>query len=84
MLNNKLIAIDDQGVSGLLDDKDRRMIYVQSSGGDYPDILWRKFNVGVDYFKDIFKFLGVEKFRKLLVEGVDMSTIGKESALQEA
>lgn len=84
MLNNKLIQISDDGVTGLLDDKDRRMIYVQSSGGNYPDLLWRKFNVGIDYFNDIFKFLGVEKFEKLLIEGVDMQDIGKDAALQDA
>lgn len=83
--HNKVIKVDpEEEVRGLLDDKERNMVYIQSSGGDYPAILGGKFNHGVNYCHDIFKFLGINKFEKLLVEGVDMKNIGKDVALQKA
>jgi FMN-dependent NADH-azoreductase len=84
ILNNKLIKITEEEVTGLLDDKLRKMVYIQSSGGDYPKVLSFKFNHGVSYLHDIFKFLGIKDFEKILVEGVDMTDIGREKALEKA
>lgn len=84
ILNNKVIKISEDQVTGLLDDKVRKMVYIQSSGGDYPKLLSFKFNHGVSYLHDIFKFLGIKDFEKILVEGVDMTEIGKEDALKKA
>jgi FMN-dependent NADH-azoreductase len=84
ILNNKVIKVSPEGAKGLLDDKERHMVYIQSSGGVYPKIFNGKFNHGVDYFHDIFKFLGVSKFEKILVQGVDMPSIGKEEAIKMA
>lgn len=84
ILNNKLIKISEDEVTGLLDDKIRKMVYIQSSGGDYPKLLSFKFNHGVSYLHDIFKFLGIKDFEKILVEGVDMTDIGKDEALKKA
>ncbi|WP_373898919.1 FMN-dependent NADH-azoreductase [Haloimpatiens sp. FM7315] len=84
MLNNKLIELREESVKGLLDDKPRDMVYIQSSGGIYPKILGGKFNHGVDYFHDIFKFLGVKRFEKVLIEGVDMNKVGRDKALEIA
>ena len=82
--NNKVIKISPKKVKGLLDDRERNMVYIQSSGGIYPKILGGKVNHGVDYFHDIFKFLGVKKFEKILVEGVDMPDVGEEQAMKNA
>ncbi|MCY6483038.1 NAD(P)H-dependent oxidoreductase [Clostridium aestuarii] len=84
ILNNKVIKISKDEVKGLLDDKERDMVYIQSSGGVYPKFLGGKFNHGVDYFHDIFKFLGVNKFEKILVQGVDMQDVGREEAISRA
>lgn len=84
VLNNKVIKVSPEETKGLLDDKDRSMVYIQSSGGVYPKIFSGKFNHGVDYFHDIFKFLGINKFEKLLVEGVDMPDIGRDKAIKKA
>lgn len=84
IINNKVISITPDEVKGLLDDKKRNMVYIQSSGGVYPKLFSSKFNHGVDYFHDIFKFLGIEKFEKLLVEGVDTEDVGKEEAINTA
>ncbi|GAA0179482.1 FMN-dependent NADH-azoreductase [Clostridium sediminicola] len=82
--HNKVIKVDPEEVKGLLDDKERNMVYIQSSGGDFPIILGWKYNHGVNYCHDIFKFLGINKFEKILVEGVDDPKIGKEVAIEKA
>ena len=84
ILNNKTISISEEEVKGLLDDKERNMVYIQSSGGVYPRIFSGKFNHGVEYFHDVFKFLGVHRFEKLLVEGVDMDEVGRDKAIKNA
>lgn len=84
--NGKVINVDtaNKKVEGLLDNKIRKMVYIQSSGGDIPLLLSRKVNHGLTYLHDIFKFLGIKKFDKILVEGVDMKSIGREQAIQNA
>lgn len=84
ILNNKIIKVSSDNVDGLLEDKKRNMVYIQSSGGIYPKILGANVNHGTDYFGDIFKFLGITKFQKVLIEGVDMPEVGKDKALQMA
>lgn len=82
IINGKTILITDDKVEGLLGDKERKMVYIQSSGGIYPKILGSKVNHGEAYLKDTFKFLGVEKFESILVEGVDMKDVGFGEAME--
>ncbi len=84
IINNKVIKVSPEEVIGLLDDKKRDMVYIQSSGGVYPKIFGGKFNHGVDYFHDTFKFLGINKFEKILVQGVDVPDIGRDEAIKKA
>ncbi|AKN29306.1 FMN-dependent NADH-azoreductase [Clostridium carboxidivorans P7] len=84
ILNNKVISVTPDKVKGLLDDKERKMMYIQSSGGVYPKIFSGKINHGVNYIHDTFKFLGISKFDKIMVEGVDMPSIGREAAIEKA
>lgn len=84
ILNGKVIEVSPEEVTGLLKDKKRDMVYIQSSGGEYPKLLGGKVNHGVYYVKDIFKFLGINKFEKILVEGIDMPDIGKDIAMKKA
>lgn len=84
ILNNKAIQISDEEVKGLLDNKERKMLYIQSSGGIYPKIFNGKINHGLNYIHDIFKFLGIKQFEKILVEGVDMNSVGKDEAINKA
>lgn len=86
IVNGKLIRIDiaRNKVEGLLDDKTRKMLYIQSSGADIPLLLSAKMNHGVHYLKDLFKFLGIKKFDSLLVEGINDPDIGKEKAIEHA
>ncbi len=84
MLNGKLIQISDKKVTGLLNDKPRAFVCIQSSGADYPVLLSKFLNHGISYLKEVFNFLGVEKFIPLLVEGTEQDNIGKNKAIQKA
>ncbi|WMJ79377.1 NAD(P)H-dependent oxidoreductase [Clostridium sp. MB40-C1] len=84
ILNNKVIKVAPDEIKGLLNDKERNMIYIQSSGGIYPKIFSGQFNHGVDYCHDIFKFLGINKFEKILIQGVNMPEIGRDEAISRA
>lgn len=83
ILNNRLIRISDNEIEGLLGDKFRYMVYIQSSGGVYPNFPDGLFNHGVDYVHDVFTFLGIKKFYKILVQGVDDDKIGRHKALEK-
>lgn len=71
-LGGKVINFKDEKKrpEPLLNDKERLMIYLQTSGGDFPFFLESKMNHGASYCKDLFKGLGVAHFEKVLVEGV--------------
>ncbi|MEY8000621.1 FMN-dependent NADH-azoreductase [Clostridium sp. Mt-5] len=82
MVNDKIIKISQEDVIGLLDDKIRNMVYIQSCGSVYPKIFNSKFNHAIDYFRDVFKFLGINKFEHILVEGTDPSSVGAAKAME--
>lgn len=84
VIKDRTIKISQEEVVGLLGDKERKMVYIQSSGGVYPKLLNWKINHGVDYFHDLFKFLGVDKFEKILVQGTDDEDVGIENAKVKA
>jgi FMN-dependent NADH-azoreductase len=84
VIKDRTIKISQEEVVGLLGDKTRNMVYIQSSGGVYPKLLNWKINHGVDYFHDLFKFLGVDKFEKVLVQGTGDEDVGIENAKVKA
>lgn len=79
IVNGKTVNITEEDVTGLLDDKHRQMVIIQSSGGKYPKILNRFMNHGITYLKDIFTFLGIKDIETIYVEGIE-----SESAKEEA
>lgn len=81
---DKAIKINQEEVKGLLNDKDRKAVYIQSSGGVFPRILSGKINHGTNYIEDIFKFIGIKDFHKLMVEGTGKDEIGIEDAEEKA
>lgn len=85
-LGGKVIAFGDEKEKpkGLLSDKTRTMIYLQTSGGDFPFFIEFKVNHGVQYCKDLFKGLGVKHFEKILVEGVVQYEAEQEKYLKKA
>lgn len=65
----KTIAFEDNKQHGLLDDKLRTFIYVQSSGANIPWILKPALDKGLNYVHEIMKFIGISTFDELLVDG---------------
>ena len=84
ILNNKTVKISPNEVKGLLDDKDREMLYVQSSGSPIPWFLNRKINHGGTYLRDIFKFIGIKDFVELNIDHTGFTPNEKEIAEQKA
>lgn len=84
IIQGKFIEISAECAKGLLWDKERKMVYIQSCGGCYPYIVSSKLNQGAKYLEDIFSFLGISCFKKILVEGVTVNKIGKTQAIAYA
>ena len=81
---NKTIAFENQKPYGLLNDKNRTFIYVQSSGGNIPWIIRPALNKGLNYVHDIMKFIGISKFEELLVDGTGTSELDRQEAIEKA
>ncbi|MDQ0149470.1 FMN-dependent NADH-azoreductase [Eubacterium multiforme] len=80
----KTMILNENKIKGTLDDKVRKMIYVQSSGGIVPWILRGKISQGVEYVEDIMKFLGIKKFKELLIDGTGFDRDSKMEAEEKA
>jgi FMN-dependent NADH-azoreductase len=84
VMDGKTIHIDNNKIEGLLDDKQRGMIYIQSSGGSIPWLLRTVMNKGLNYVHDIMKFIGIKRFEELLVDGTGTTEEEKANAIQNA
>lgn len=69
--NGRTIIFPEKGgkPQGLLDDRQRTVIYIQSSGADIPFMMRPLLNKGLNYIEDIMKSMGISKFERLLVDG---------------
>jgi FMN-dependent NADH-azoreductase len=82
--DGKTVSFEDDKPEGLLNDKDRTFIYIQSSGGHIPWLLKPVLNKGVNYVESIMKFMGIKKFDEILVDGTGYTTEERESAIEKA
>lgn len=69
---------------GLLNDKPRTVIYIQSSGGNIPWAMRPIFNKGLNYIEDIMKFMGISGFERLLVDGTGITEEERTIAIEKA
>ena len=83
---NRTISFPEEGKKpkGLLDDKCRTVIYVQSSGADISLVMRPFLNKGLDYVEDIMKSLGIKNFEKLLVDSTGTTKEEGEMAIKKA
>jgi FMN-dependent NADH-azoreductase len=81
---DKTIAFEDQKPHGLLNDKHRIFIYVQSSGANIPWIIRPVLNKGLNYIKDIIEFIGIGKFEELLVDGTGTTELDRQESIERA
>lgn len=78
------ISFENNKPYGILDDKPRAFIYVQSSGANIPWILKPALSKGLNYVHDIMKFIGINSFDELLVDGTGTTEKERQSAIKTA
>lgn len=83
---NRTIAFPDNGdkPAGLLNDKPRTVVYIQSSGANIPFVLRPMLNKGLNYIEDIMKSLGISSFERLLVDGTGTTEQERREAVNKA
>ncbi len=84
VMDGKTIKISENKMEGLLNDKPRAMVYIQSSGAPIPWMLRSIFNKGLDYVRDLMKYIGIKKFEELLVDGTGFTEEERREAIEEA
>lgn len=80
----KTITFINNKPEGLLNDRPRTFIYVQSSGGNIPWIIKPILNKGLNYVEVIMKFIGISEFHELLVDGTGTTETEKSEAIEKA
>lgn len=84
VMDGKTISINENKIEGLLKDKPRGMVYIQSSGGNIPWMLRMVMNKGLNYVEDIMKVMGIKRFEELLVDGTGFTEEEKNQAIEKA
>lgn len=69
---------------GLLDDKERVVVYIQSSGGNIPWILDPIMDKGENYVAQIMKAMGVKNVQELKVDATGTTEEERENAIRDA
>ena len=82
--SGKTIEFEDNKPHGILDDKNRVFIYVQTSGGKMPRLIRPALNKGLNYVHDIMKFIGIAAFEELLVDGTGTTESERQEAMKNA
>lgn len=80
----KTIKFEGERPIGLLGDRTRTAVYIQSSGGNIPWIAKPIFNKGLNYVEDIFKMMGIMKFQELLVDSTGLTEEDRQHAMERA
>lgn len=80
----KTISFENNKPHGLMDDKKRVFVYVQSSGANIPWILKPAISKGLNYVHDIMKFIGINTFDELLVDGTGATEKERQDAVKTA
>ncbi|MDO4572771.1 MAG: NAD(P)H-dependent oxidoreductase [Clostridia bacterium] len=80
----KTIEFEGDKPHGLLGNKHRVFIYVQSSGASIPWMLRPALNRGLNYIRDIIRFMGVACFEELLVDGTGTTEDERREAIRQA
>ncbi|SHI59735.1 FMN-dependent NADH-azoreductase [Clostridium cavendishii DSM 21758] len=81
---DKTVSFAGGKPKGLLDDKKRAVVYVQSSGGNIPWMFGPMANKGLNYIEDIMNFMGIKNFQKLLVDGTGYTEKDMIAAIEKA
>lgn len=80
----KTIEFKNNKPKGLLDDKKRVLVYIESSGGNIPWVLDPIMDKGENYISSIMKTIGIAKVEELKVDGTGMTEDEKIEAIKKA
>ena len=69
---------------GLLDDKERAVVYIQSSGGNIHWILDPIMDKGENYVAQIMKAMGIKNVQELKVDATGTTEEERENAIRDA
>ncbi|WP_244834264.1 NAD(P)H-dependent oxidoreductase [Clostridium sp. BJN0001] len=84
VMDGKTISIKEKKVEGLLNDKYRSAVYIQSSGAAIPWALRMVMNKGLNYVENVFKAMGIKKFQELLVDKTGTTEEERQQSIYEA
>ena len=82
--DDKTIKVTESKLEGLLNDRPRSVVYIQSSGANIPWILRPVFNKGLNYVEDIMKAMGIKQFEEFLVDGTGFTEEERKEAIDKA
>lgn len=82
--SGKTISFHDNKPYGIMDDKERVFIYVQSSSSNIPWLLKSALCKGLNYVQDIIKFIGINSFDELMVDGTGTTEEERQNAIKTA
>jgi FMN-dependent NADH-azoreductase len=84
ILKDKTITFENNMPKGLLNDKQRTFIYVQSSAANIPLFMKSALNKGENYVLNMIKFLGFSSVEDLLVDGTGTTEEERLKAISKA
>ena len=82
--DKKTITLETKKPKGLLNDFDRSLVYIQSSGGKIPTIAKPLMNKGVNHIKSIAKVMGIKKVSQILVDGTGTTEEERTLSIEKA
>lgn len=82
--DKKTITLETKKPKGLLNDFDRSLVYIQSSGGKIPTIAKPVMNKGVNHIKSIAKVMGIKKVSQILVDGTGTTEEERTLSIEKA
>jgi FMN-dependent NADH-azoreductase len=84
IISGKTIGFQEDKPYGLLSDRNRAFVYVQSSGMSLPWMLRPVLNKGMNYVENIMKFIGISDVHPLLVDGTGTTEEERRQAIDGA
>ncbi len=81
----KTISFEDGKIpKGMLADKYRALVYIESAGGNIPWVLDSIMDKGENYIETIMKFVGIKKVKQLKVDNTGTTEEEREKAMNKA
>ncbi len=80
----KTITFTGDKPEGLLNDRPRTFLYIQSSGANINWITKPVLDKGLNYVEDIMKFIGIHTFEELLIDGTGTTETERMEAIEKA